>query len=613
MGLAASQARLLFVTMRQNDVSAKMQRISNDKMILARDEDDIATKYNQMINQKDYKLKDGVSLSYDALMGSGALNSGEINFISVGAGGIDGHPEYKNRIVLNSTISEALGLDKTGTGEDFKSLYPTPADLKAKLEPKLNPSVNGAGDVDDTDSVNGTIGSSATLTADKENWAERIEKLDKTYGEYPTAQSEPISINSIVAKMDKMPVTTSDIHDGSDDGISWKSTKQNNNVFNADYQAGDERRGNTSIWKINQMSFIDLINPKDGNDITMIIADDGDHKGVPNEQAKSNFIFMTNKILGSMAKVLDVPTSALQSLTKDYTNAVCKNIDDKNYQTPRDDSSDKRYSKARDKCLNGNLISGCYDGDGTHRDGFVLNVSELCRELIAMVIDEYLNSNSTKGGLSSDSFGNLKNTAKVSLNTNIEHTLIYNSKGYSEDAYQAIVAEEFKKAGYKALNWPEALKFFKENITTESSDESKTDKTTASNEVNIPNNIGQVTVGEYYQALWSKLAQFGWYVDSKLDDLQSKLENGQYYLNGTIAKNNEDFYAEEKEVSAEQTAKAEAFWKVEMQKINRKEKKLDLDMANLQTEYSSLTNDMESVKNIISQNVSRSFTFCQNG
>lgn len=79
MGLAASQARLLFITMRQNDVSAKMQRISNDKMILARDEDEIANKYNQMIYQKDYKLKDGVSLSYDALMGSGALNSGETN------------------------------------------------------------------------------------------------------------------------------------------------------------------------------------------------------------------------------------------------------------------------------------------------------------------------------------------------------------------------------------------------------------------------------------------------------------------------------------------------------------------------------------------------------
>ena len=38
MGLAASQARLLFITSRQNDVSAKMQRISNETMILARDE-----------------------------------------------------------------------------------------------------------------------------------------------------------------------------------------------------------------------------------------------------------------------------------------------------------------------------------------------------------------------------------------------------------------------------------------------------------------------------------------------------------------------------------------------------------------------------------------------
>ena len=511
---------------------------------------------------------------------------------------------------MNTAIANALGLGKTGSGTEFTALYPTAADLKAKLEPTVNPSsgVNGA---DDTGSINGTSGSSATLSEDKKDWKERIDKLANTYGEYPTSQSEPISINDLITKMGNMPVTKSDIHDGTDDGIAWDSANQNNNVFNADERAGDERKDNTSIKDINKYSFAELINPKGGKDITMIIADDGDNKDVPKEQAKSNFMFLTNKILGAMAKALSVPATALQAITKNYTDTVCNNIDNKKYNAPGSGKNDKQYQLGRDNCLKGNLISGGVDTTGTDRDAFMLNVSELCRELIAMVIDSYSNTNSTNGGLALDNFGYLKNTSKVSLDTSTQHTLTYNSKGYSESAYTTLAAEEFKSAGYKVLNWPEALKILR-NITDTSND-SETDETTGPDGVNPPNNVGQGAVGEYYQTLWSKLAQSGWYVDSNIADLQSKLENGQYYLNGTTVKNNKDFYEEEQEVSAEQTAKAEAFWKVEMQKINRKEKKHDTDMNTLQTEYSSLTTDYESVNSIIQKNISRSFTFCQNG
>ena len=45
MGLSASQAKLLFITSRQTDVSAKMQRISNQTMILDRDVEEISTMY----------------------------------------------------------------------------------------------------------------------------------------------------------------------------------------------------------------------------------------------------------------------------------------------------------------------------------------------------------------------------------------------------------------------------------------------------------------------------------------------------------------------------------------------------------------------------------------
>ena len=88
MGLAASQARLLFITSRQSDVSAKMQRISNDKMTLARDEDDVYEQYNRMLTQQTYQTADGENLSYNALMGPMAAQNGIINTIQTASGAV---------------------------------------------------------------------------------------------------------------------------------------------------------------------------------------------------------------------------------------------------------------------------------------------------------------------------------------------------------------------------------------------------------------------------------------------------------------------------------------------------------------------------------------------
>ena len=157
MGLAASQARLLFITSRQNDVSAKMQNISNQTMILARDSEEVSDKYNRMLTEKSYKLKNN-AVSYEALMGAGALNSGEINFVTVGGNGIDGHPEYANRVVLNNSIANALGLSGTGTGDDFKDKVADAAALKEKLEP-----VVGSGSTTTTQNSNTNTGKAAVV------------------------------------------------------------------------------------------------------------------------------------------------------------------------------------------------------------------------------------------------------------------------------------------------------------------------------------------------------------------------------------------------------------------------------------------------------------------
>ena len=116
MGLAASQARLLFITSRQNDVSAQMQRISNQNMILARDEDEVSTKYNKMLSATTLQAADGVDISYDSLMGAAGAANGltSANVLLNSAG----------KVALSASDIAKYGLAEAGNAGDITSKYP---------------------------------------------------------------------------------------------------------------------------------------------------------------------------------------------------------------------------------------------------------------------------------------------------------------------------------------------------------------------------------------------------------------------------------------------------------------------------------------------------------
>ena len=181
MGLAASQARLLFITSRQSDVSAQMQRISNQNMILARDEDEVSEKYNKMLSATTLEVADGVSLSYDALMGaSGYANGGSI--ISDSATGA---------VVLSPTIAGTLGLEGSGSGKDFLAKYPTVDAMRKVLEPSLEASASAANNT------------TTTPTGDAADWQTKVDNIVAEYGEYPAIRNS-INATDILKKMGSM-------------------------------------------------------------------------------------------------------------------------------------------------------------------------------------------------------------------------------------------------------------------------------------------------------------------------------------------------------------------------------------------------------------------------
>ena len=193
MGLAASQARLLFITSRQNDVSAQMQRVSNQNMILARDEDEVSEKYNRMLSATKLEVADGVNLSYDALMGASGYASGG-SIISDSATGA---------AILSPSIAGILGLEKTsGSGNDFLAKYPNVEAMRKVLEPSFEASAKANVDNNTT-----------TPTGEAGAWKQELVNFTSINGSYPNTQ-KVTTVSQLLKNMSGGTFQDSKINDG---------------------------------------------------------------------------------------------------------------------------------------------------------------------------------------------------------------------------------------------------------------------------------------------------------------------------------------------------------------------------------------------------------------
>lgn len=120
----------------------------------------------------------------------------------------------------------------------------------------------------------------------------------------------------------------------------------------------------------------------------------------------------------------------------------------------------------------------------------------------------------------------------------------------------------------------------------------------------------------FYDALLNQICTGGWSENNEIKDnsyLQQMLQNGMMHI---TALSDDCFYYQKNyatwsyvaEVSDDkEIAKAEAEYKTQKEKLNLKEQKLDLKMKNLDTEITSLTTEYDTVKNLISKSIEKSF------
>ncbi|MBR1461151.1 hypothetical protein IJ596_05920 [bacterium] len=126
-----------------------------------------------------------------------------------------------------------------------------------------------------------------------------------------------------------------------------------------------------------------------------------------------------------------------------------------------------------------------------------------------------------------------------------------------------------------------------------------------------------VKIADFYDELYNNLCAKGWRNDSAIDDpdyFQNTIKNGKYQL---MSLNMDGYFYQTRyndtgylveEVDKDAVARAEAEYTRKKSELTYKEDYIDLKNKNVDAEIAELNTEMESVKNMISKSVEKTFT-----
>ena len=548
MGLAASQARLLTLTSRLSSIELKQQSIANAKILLANDSEAVSSKYTTALNNQTLLFSDGkneTELSYENLAAAG---------YTVRRTGDGVVANSAKRVIQPPTV-------------------PKPESLKA---PALE------------DFVDKT---KPTLAKDVTSWTEKVGALSKTYGEYP-ATTKTTNLQQLLQNTSAVSVSYSD----------WERnySKKNNTVD--DYWSINNQINASNLWN--------LINRKE--DTVIKIADDGNKRGVPVEQAQKNVQAVGNAIINSLAKAFGFNNNTqFKASLQPFLDDLKKNIN--GYQDKNKHHSERKARNGAKDDARKTIIGNGTDKTGTDQDFYYLNVSELARRLVAKAMNIYAGQNV--------SIGTKCDSAKVNLSTSTNYNFKYNSRGYSVSEYEKKMQAEFTAQKYTKLNWSNGLEIVKGNKVDTSKDtgidpsEQKAYEKSKSDYEKQYND--SLTQWNNYEKEVEALAKEG---KTPAQALAEQLKSSSKFLIQGLLSGYLTLMKDGKDVSLSSStdiltkydksddAQAEAEYEAEMKKINRKEKLLDNQMKQLDTEHSAMQQEINSVKSIIQRHAEKDFS-----
>ena len=101
MGLAASQARYIFITQRKITLEGALMANSNKQIRLAQESSELAEEKNDALNQKQWEFNGNADFNYDMMMGDSAMNSDKGLYMVMTGG-------QNSQVVLNAKYAKAM-------------------------------------------------------------------------------------------------------------------------------------------------------------------------------------------------------------------------------------------------------------------------------------------------------------------------------------------------------------------------------------------------------------------------------------------------------------------------------------------------------------------------
>lgn len=290
MGMAASQGRLLQLTSRFNTIGGELQKLSNEKVTLSREMQEVSRKYQSALNQKVLKWSNnsGVSyidLSYQNLMKPSAMNKNKPYLLTDLSGAIVVDNQYKKYAEMISPngapggdwesnrtaiLAEITGIDpaKIDAAETYQeTIWENEAIVN---ELKLDePTKNKFTETDITKLLEKAgIGTGATKGFSAgNNWADAYEDLDSTItiGGGTTALSE---LSGVLTQLSNtLAPYFMDNAENFNKALESAYTEYSG-LINLGSDLGNSvgaLRGNASEYKLNVHSLIDEIMGKYGS------------------------------------------------------------------------------------------------------------------------------------------------------------------------------------------------------------------------------------------------------------------------------------------------------------------------------------------------------------